>query len=38
MHVGYSLAFQNLGNQWFDDEVYERELRLADLAVHLGFE
>jgi alkanesulfonate monooxygenase SsuD/methylene tetrahydromethanopterin reductase-like flavin-dependent oxidoreductase (luciferase family) len=38
MHVGYSLAFQNLGNQWFDDEVYERELGLADLAVDLGFE
>jgi alkanesulfonate monooxygenase SsuD/methylene tetrahydromethanopterin reductase-like flavin-dependent oxidoreductase (luciferase family) len=38
MHVGYSLAFQNLGNQSFDHEVYERELRLADLAVDLGFE
>jgi alkanesulfonate monooxygenase SsuD/methylene tetrahydromethanopterin reductase-like flavin-dependent oxidoreductase (luciferase family) len=38
MHVGYSLAFQNLGNQVSDHEVYERELRLADLAVELGFE
>jgi alkanesulfonate monooxygenase SsuD/methylene tetrahydromethanopterin reductase-like flavin-dependent oxidoreductase (luciferase family) len=38
MHVGYSLAFQNLENRWSDHEVYERELRLADLAVDLGFE
>lgn len=38
MHVGYSLAFQNLGNQLRDEDVFARELRLADVAVDLGFE
>jgi alkanesulfonate monooxygenase SsuD/methylene tetrahydromethanopterin reductase-like flavin-dependent oxidoreductase (luciferase family) len=38
MHVGYSLAFQNPGDRFLDGDVYERELRLADTAVELGFE
>ena len=38
MHVGYSLAFQNLDDRFRDGDVYERELQLADLAVELGFE
>jgi alkanesulfonate monooxygenase SsuD/methylene tetrahydromethanopterin reductase-like flavin-dependent oxidoreductase (luciferase family) len=38
MHVGYSLAFQNLGNRRADEDVFEDEIRLADLAVDLGFE
>jgi alkanesulfonate monooxygenase SsuD/methylene tetrahydromethanopterin reductase-like flavin-dependent oxidoreductase (luciferase family) len=38
VHVGYSLAFQNLGDRDRDEDVYERELRLADTAVELGFE
>jgi alkanesulfonate monooxygenase SsuD/methylene tetrahydromethanopterin reductase-like flavin-dependent oxidoreductase (luciferase family) len=38
MHVGYSIGFQNPDEQWADEQVYDRELRLADLAVELGFE
>jgi alkanesulfonate monooxygenase SsuD/methylene tetrahydromethanopterin reductase-like flavin-dependent oxidoreductase (luciferase family) len=38
MHVGYSIGFQNPDEQWPDEQVYDRELRLADLAVELGFE
>ena len=38
MHVGYSLAFQNPGNERRDEDVYAQELRLGDLAVELGFE
>jgi len=38
MHVGYSIGPQNPENRWSDAEVFERELRLADLAVELGFE
>jgi alkanesulfonate monooxygenase SsuD/methylene tetrahydromethanopterin reductase-like flavin-dependent oxidoreductase (luciferase family) len=38
MHVGYSIAPQNPGSRWRDAEVMARELRLADLAVELGFE
>jgi alkanesulfonate monooxygenase SsuD/methylene tetrahydromethanopterin reductase-like flavin-dependent oxidoreductase (luciferase family) len=38
MHVGYSIGVQNLGNARSDEEVFARELRLADLAVDLGFD
>jgi alkanesulfonate monooxygenase SsuD/methylene tetrahydromethanopterin reductase-like flavin-dependent oxidoreductase (luciferase family) len=38
MHVGYSLGPQNPENRCSDAEVFERELRLLDLAVELGFE
>jgi alkanesulfonate monooxygenase SsuD/methylene tetrahydromethanopterin reductase-like flavin-dependent oxidoreductase (luciferase family) len=38
MHVGYNVAFQNPYDALTDQEVYENELRLCDLAVELGFE
>ena len=38
MHVGYTGGFQNPGNRTSDAEVYADELRLADLAVDLGFD
>lgn len=38
MHVGYAPLFQNPDNARPDLEVYERELRLAELAEPLGFE
>ncbi len=38
MHVGYSIGFQSPGGGCADDEVYERELGLADVAIELGFE
>jgi hypothetical protein len=38
MHVGYTGGFQNPGNRETDATVYEDELRLADLAVDLGFD
>ena len=38
MHVGYTGGFQNPGNQLDDSEVWDHELRLADLAVDLGFD
>lgn len=37
MHVGYTTAFQNPFDGLPDFEVYQQELRLADLAVELGF-
>ena len=38
MHVGYTGGFQNPGNRRSDADVYADELRLADLAVDLGFD
>jgi alkanesulfonate monooxygenase SsuD/methylene tetrahydromethanopterin reductase-like flavin-dependent oxidoreductase (luciferase family) len=38
MHVGFSIGPQNPGSRLRDSEVVARELRLADLAVELGFE
>src|SRR5215475_1108852 len=38
MHVGYSIGPQNPDDRWVDADVLERELRLLDLAVELGFE
>jgi alkanesulfonate monooxygenase SsuD/methylene tetrahydromethanopterin reductase-like flavin-dependent oxidoreductase (luciferase family) len=38
MHVGYAPLFQNPENRLSDLEVYQQELRLADLAEPLGFD
>ncbi len=38
MHVGMASIFQNPGKSRTDREVYQNELRLADLAEPLGFE
>src|SRR6266853_6289370 len=38
VHVGYAPLFQNPDHRLPDREVYEQELRLAELAVSLGFE
>ncbi|GGC91903.1 LLM class flavin-dependent oxidoreductase [Chelatococcus reniformis] len=38
MHVGTSVIFQNPGQRLTDREVYEGNVRLADLAEPLGFE
>lgn len=38
MHVGYGAAFQNPNNALSDAEVYQGELRLAELAEPLGFD
>jgi alkanesulfonate monooxygenase SsuD/methylene tetrahydromethanopterin reductase-like flavin-dependent oxidoreductase (luciferase family) len=38
MHVGTSIFFQNHRQTRTDHEVYQNELRLADLAEPLGFE
>ena len=38
MHVGYAPVFQNLGKPIPDQEVYNRELRLARMAEPLGFD
>ncbi|HZO07963.1 MAG TPA: LLM class flavin-dependent oxidoreductase [Myxococcota bacterium] len=38
MHVGYSIGPQNPGDREVDADVLDRELRLLDLAVELGFE
>ena len=38
MHVGLAAVFQNPGRARSDFEVYQGELRLADLAEPLGFE
>ncbi len=38
MHVGMATIFQNPGRARTDREVYQNELRLADLAEPLGFE
>ena len=38
MHVGFAPLFQNPGNKLSDVEVYERELRFAELAEPLGFD
>ena len=38
MHVGTSIFFQNRHHARTDHEVYQNELRLADLAEPLGFE
>ena len=38
LHVGYAPVFQNPGNARSDAEVYQEELRLAELAEPLGFD
>ncbi|MBI2767106.1 MAG: LLM class flavin-dependent oxidoreductase [Chloroflexi bacterium] len=38
MHVGFGPLFQNPENELSDLEVYQQELRLADLAEPLGFD
>jgi alkanesulfonate monooxygenase SsuD/methylene tetrahydromethanopterin reductase-like flavin-dependent oxidoreductase (luciferase family) len=38
MHVGFAPLFQNPGNKLSDAEVYEREIRFAELAEPLGFD
>src|SRR2546421_1990840 len=38
MHVGMSSIFQGFGGSMPDHEVYQADLRLADLAEPLGFE
>ena len=38
LHVGYAPVFQNPGNALSDAEVYQEELRLAELAEPLGFD
>ena len=38
MHVGMGLIFQALGEGRTDQNVYQNELRLGDLAEPLGFE
>ena len=38
MHVGYTGGFQNPGDRCSDADVYADELRLAELAVDLGFD
>src|SRR5262245_40056689 len=38
MHVGMAAVFQNPGREHSDFEVYQQELRLADLAEPLGFQ
>ena len=38
MHVGYSSVFQNPENRLSDAEIYQQELRLAELAEPLGYE
>ena len=38
MHVGMAAVFQNPGKKRSDHEVYQNELRLADLAEPLGFQ
>ncbi|HEY7296068.1 MAG TPA: LLM class flavin-dependent oxidoreductase, partial [Dehalococcoidia bacterium] len=38
MHVGYAPLFQNPENRLSDLEVYQQELRLAELAEPLGFD
>jgi|HubBroStandDraft_6_1064221.scaffolds.fasta_scaffold31991_1 alkanesulfonate monooxygenase SsuD/methylene tetrahydromethanopterin reductase-like flavin-dependent oxidoreductase (luciferase family) len=38
MHVGFSSAFGNPGDSLPDSEVYQRDLRLFDLAEPLGFD
>jgi len=38
MHVGYGAAFQNPNNALSDAEVYQGEVRLAELAEPLGFD
>ena len=34
MHVGYTAIFQNPDERISDTEVYQNELRLAELAEH----
>ena len=38
MHVGSSIFFQNFQHKRTDLEVYQNELKLADLAEPLGFD
>ena len=38
MHVGMAVIFQGQGENRSDREVYQRELRLGDMAEPLGFE
>ncbi len=38
MHVGTSIFFQNRRHARTDLEVYQNELRLADLAEPVGYE
>jgi len=38
LHVGYAPVFQNPGNALSDAQVYEEELRIAEMAEPLGFD
>ena len=38
MKVGMSIFMQNTNNKWTDYEVYQNDLKLADLAEPLGFD
>ena len=38
MHVGMATIFQNPGKEHSDREVYQNELRIADMAEPLGFD
>ena len=38
MKVGMSIFMQNTNNKWTDHEVYQNDLKLADLAEPLGFD
>ena len=38
MKVGMSIFMQNSNNKWSDYEVYQNDLKLADLAEPLGFD
>ncbi|NOT56702.1 MAG: LLM class flavin-dependent oxidoreductase [Deltaproteobacteria bacterium] len=38
MKVGMSIFMQNTNNKWTDFEVYQNDLKLADLAEPLGFD
>ena len=38
MHVGYGAVFQNPNNQLTDREVWQNEIRLAEMAEPLGFD
>ena len=38
MHVGYGVSFQNPDNALSDAEVYQNEVRMAEMAEPLGFD
>ena len=38
MKVGMSIFMQNTNDKWTDYEVYQNDLKLADLAEPLGFD